>query len=81
MKRFISTHTLRGERDKSIKLLCFVFNIFQLTRSVGSVTCLDTDSSAMLIFQLTRSVGSVTAYSQIIRNGRGDFNSHAPWGA
>ncbi len=38
MKRFISTHTLRGERDKSIKLLCFVFNIFQLTRSVGSVT-------------------------------------------
>ena len=39
MKRFISTHTLRGERDKSIKLLCFVFNIFQLTRSVGSVTC------------------------------------------
>ena len=34
----ISTHTLRGERDCA-KLFCLIpFSLFQLTRSVGSVT-------------------------------------------
>ena len=38
----ISTHTLRGERDKSLDVLLENTYLFQLTRSVGSVTRLQT---------------------------------------
>ena len=34
---YISTHTLRGERDTP-RMLCAMVIKFQLTRSVGSVT-------------------------------------------
>ena len=34
----ISTHTLRGERDKMVFDCWNIFSLFQLTRSVGSVT-------------------------------------------
>ncbi len=58
--RFISTHTLRGERDH-VPSLPFAFLVsFQLTRSVGSVTRYISAKSWWCQFQLTRSVGSVT---------------------
>ena len=56
----ISTHTLRGERDKIPFEKLYVPSKFQLTRSVGSVTAYWWTVAAYRIFQLTRSVGSVT---------------------
>ena len=38
LHNFISTHTLRGERDKSGITAKLPNSLFQLTRSVGSVT-------------------------------------------
>ena len=35
----ISTHTLRGERDRKRQNNLTANSVFQLTRSVGSVTC------------------------------------------
>ena len=57
----ISTHTLRGERDYIFLSYLLLLVIFQLTRSVGSVTKqYRRGGKTPPIFQLTRSVGSVT---------------------
>ena len=42
--------------------LFLIYKIFQLTRSVGSVTTLNRAAILQRIFQLTRSVGSVTLH-------------------
>ena len=58
----ISTHTLRGERDRSKIIRRYIGKQFQLTRSVGSVTNhFGTNPHIISVFQLTRSVGSVTS--------------------
>ena len=55
--------------------------VFQLTRSVGSVTYIPKWNNATDRFQLTRSVGSVTYGVMALLQRPGNFNSHAPWGA
>ena len=42
--------------------LFLIYKIFQLTRSVGSVTLCSAQVAYMSVFQLTRSVGSVTLH-------------------
>ena len=64
----ISTHTLRGERDDTHSPVLRECNQFQLTRSVGSVTCLKMNCSLISIFQLTRSVGSVTLHIVYVKS-------------
>ena len=59
-KGYISTHTLRGERDQYNIANRKNIRQFQLTRSVGSVTECRGQLTAQGGFQLTRSVGSVT---------------------
>ena len=61
----ISTHTLRGERDLLVALIILTYFVFQLTRSVGSVTLKCWYIINQQKFQLTRSVGSVTAENVI----------------
>ena len=56
----ISTHTLRGERDGLVQYVYGQIGVFQLTRSVGSVTQILYSCGRWAEFQLTRSVGSVT---------------------
>ena len=42
----ISTHTLRGERDRSKIIRRYIGKQFQLTRSVGSVTADEPEETA-----------------------------------
>ena len=60
ISNYISTHTLRGERDATFNYFGTGQDQFQLTRSVGSVTAVLQCSVRNVPFQLTRSVGSVT---------------------
>ena len=60
--------------------LFLIYKIFQLTRSVGSVTLCSAQVAYMSVFQLTRSVGSVTKL-YVVHHSDANFNSHAPWGA
>ena len=78
---YISTHTLRGERDT-------LFHIFLPLLIISTHTLRgerDKDYEAFeelqMQFQLTRSVGSVTRNEEQQRPVDIHFNSHAPWGA
>ena len=61
-KHKISTHTLRGERDRIQQKRKHQKHKFQLTRSVGSVTGVTHPHTIPKTFQLTRSVRSVTLH-------------------
>ena len=73
--QFISTHTLRGERDHNKSTVFALPIIFQLTRSVGSVTFFVCIFFLFAPFQLTRSVGSVTCI-QTINKKRSKISTH-----
>ncbi len=45
----ISTHTLRGERDINYELAYRRAELFQLTRSVGSVTTKPTENNMYIL--------------------------------
>ena len=77
----ISTHTLRGERDRQKRKHRQKQRQFQLTRSAGSVTKRLYLLRSRQLFQLTRSVGSVTPIKFVEIPSLKHFNSHAPWGA
>ena len=64
----ISTHTLRGERDYRFVIFRSKSVVFQLTRSVGSVTSEYTIPRIISVFQLTRSVGSVTLHIVYVKS-------------
>ena len=77
----ISTHTLRGERDMRLAGAGTQIGLFQLTRSVGSVTLPDEFKSIRQAISThtlrgERDFGLPKQY-----HGSYDFNSHAPWGA
>ena len=67
-RNIISTHTLRGERDLLDGGERLGRTVFQLTRSVGSVTNTVFTFSSLKKFQLTRSVGSVTLHIVYVKS-------------
>ena len=100
---YISTHTLRGERDFYQQFQFHHRNHFNSHAPWGAwlwvggirrpVSYFNSHAPwgawrtfrgaffVQKIFQLTRSVGSVTKRSVGASDCRRDFNSHAPWGA
>ena len=77
----ISTHTLRGERDRPVRAAVHPHGKFQLTRSVGSATkrfCFTTSRRRISTHTL-RGERDAQNYDGTCRYC--DFNSHAPWGA
>ena len=77
----ISTHTLRGERDKEKGNFKMDFKISTHTLRGERDLQFCTTVLYRKTFQLTCSVGSVTAAVKETLKEKVDFNSHAPWGA